>query len=160
MADLKSQDTVVERVGKLVEEALSESALYLVDLVVRGRTGSRVVEVYVDGDAGVGVDELAEMSRRIAFLLDTEDPIKGKYNLNVSSPGTDRALLFPRQYAKHRGKSLEIHVRSDKPESEGVTETGELIDLGEEAVELRTKSGEHRTISFDRVERARIVLPW
>jgi ribosome maturation factor RimP len=160
MADLKSQDGLTERVKQLVEEALSESALYLVDLVVRGRSGSRVVEVYLDGDDGVGVDELAQMSRSIAFLLDTENPISGKYNLNVSSPGTDRALLFPRQYAKHRGKRLEIRLRSDNPEAEGVTETGELVASGDETVELRTNSGEHRTISFDRVERARIVLPW
>ena len=42
--------------------------------------------------------------------LDTEDVVSGTYNLNVSSPGADRPLTLPRQYAKHVGRRLGVEI--------------------------------------------------
>ena len=154
----KGMDAPEEQV-RLAEEAIAATDLFLVDVEVRGRDGSRVVEVYLDGDAGVGIDELAEISRQLAFLLDTENIIPGKYSLNVSSPGSERALKYPRQYRRHEGRKVEIETRSGSAE-EVVTETGELVSSSDVDVELRLPGGEHRRIPFTEVERARIVMPW
>ena len=81
---------VGSRVRALAEEVSADREAFVVDVQVRGQKGSRIVEVFVDADDGVGSDDLARLSRDLAFLLETEDVIKGKYYLNVSSPGAER----------------------------------------------------------------------
>ncbi|MCH8031035.1 MAG: ribosome maturation factor RimP [Bacteroidetes bacterium] len=146
------------RVHALAEEAVAGADLFVVDVEVRGRTGSRVVEVYVDSDAGAGLDEIAETSRRLSFLLDTEDVIKGKYNLHVSSPGASRALALPRQYPHHIGRDLRVTYASD---SEETTIVGTLSAVGDDAITLTVKGEDNPTeLPFSAIREALVELPW
>ena len=72
---------------------------------MKGHPGSRLVEVFVDGG---GIDEIAGLTRRINFLLDLEDPVAGRYRLDVSTPGADRPLVDVRQYPQHVGRTLRV----------------------------------------------------
>ncbi|MDX1545411.1 MAG: ribosome maturation factor RimP, partial [Rhodothermales bacterium] len=62
-----------DRVQALVEDILSGTAHFVVEVEVRGKPGSQSVSVYLDSDDALGVDELARISRELGFLLDTED---------------------------------------------------------------------------------------
>lgn len=144
------------RVRALVEEVIQRDDWFVVDVQVRGRKGSRVVEVYLDGDTGVSVDEMATVSRELAFLLDAEDVIKGKYHLNVSSPGDDRALLLPRQYNRHVGKPLQVLVNREEG---GIWLEGENLGVTDDVLTLQTKNGD-QLLPLGGVLKARIKLPW
>lgn len=143
----------------LVEEVIAESPVYLVELAVRGQKGSRVAEVFVDSDDGISVDELARISREVAFLLDTEEVIEGAYRLNVSSPGLDRPLALPRQFKKNIGRSLEVRVQPGEGEK-AKTLKGELASVDESSIGLRLPHGELRCIAYADVARAKVLLPW
>lgn len=149
--------TLVTRVRAVVEEALEGSDLYLVDLVVRGQKGSRVVEVYLDSDAPLTVDTLGRMNREIGFLLDVEDVIDGKYNLNVSSPGVDRPLKMPRQYRKNIGRTLVLRYRPTPDEEKTIK--GVLEEMEAEGICLR-EGKRHFRIPFADILDARVALPW
>jgi len=140
----------------LVAEIVQRDDWFVVDIQVRGRKGSRVVEVYLDGDDGVNVDDMASLSRELAFLLDTEDLIKGKYHLNVSSPGDDRALLLERQYRRHVGKKLLVLVNR---EDDGIWSEGQNLGVKDGVLTLQTKKGAEE-ISISDISKARIKLPW
>ena len=45
-----------------------------------------------DGAPGITVDDCARVSHAVSEVLETQDPIKGQYTLEVSSPGFDRIL--------------------------------------------------------------------
>src|SRR3990167_11324165 len=62
--------------------------------------------VYVDSERGVTLDECAEVSRQISAVLDVEDPIVERYQLQVSSPGMDRRFFKPEQYQRYLGKMI------------------------------------------------------
>lgn len=144
------------RIVELAEAAIDRPELFLVDVVMRGQKGSRVIEVYVDGDEAVGISELTDISRRLAFVLETEDIIRGKYHLNVSSPGTDRALKMPRQFKKHMGRKLEIRYGSEVEK----VDAGELESISDYDLTLRLKTGDAKSISIDEIKRANVILPW
>lgn len=149
--------TLEERVASIVEEILTDPKLFLVGVTVRGVKGSRVVEVYVDGDEAVGLDVLAGLSREISFMLDTEDFIAGRYRLQVSSPGLDRPLEQKRQYVKHVGRTLRIKFE----DADGISSLeGELSKTDAEFIVLTLADGSTREIAFDKVSEAKIVLPW
>ncbi len=150
------------RVRTLAEEVLEGTGLFVVDVAVRGAEGRRVVEVFVDGPAGAGIEELAETSRRLSFALDTEDAIPGSYRLDVSSPGADRPLKDPRQYPRLVGKTLRISYMADADDpGEEVTLTGILKAADDQGltVEVNGRPDEVR-VDHAAIRDARVVLPW
>jgi ribosome maturation factor RimP len=50
------------------------------------------------------------VSQQLTGLLDVNNPIKGKYNLEVSSPGLDRPLFTDEQLKKHIGQIVMIKL--------------------------------------------------
>ncbi len=150
-------NTLEQRIAAIVHGVLTDDSHFLVSLSVRGVRGSRVVEVFIDGDQGVGVDKLAKYSREISFMLDTEDFIDGRYKLEVSSPGLDRPLTDPRQYGKHMNRKLKVRRQT----SEGNTvQTGDLTGIGEGFIELTLPSKEILKIAFSEILESKVQLPW
>ncbi len=156
-ASSRTGETTQSRVRSAMQELLQSSDHFIVDVAVRGRSGSIVVEVYLDGDDGIGIRDLASYSRELGFVLEAEDVIRGKYHLNVSSPGEERSLVLPRQFPRHKGRMLEVVVgEGDAAETiegkhAGMDDDGQLI--------LETAK-ETRKIDLSSISRARIKLPW
>ena len=69
------------------------------------------LRLYIEGEAGVSVDDCAKVSRHVSSVMDVEDPINGEYTLEVSSPGIDRLLFKPEQYALYVGEPIEVKLR-------------------------------------------------
>jgi len=44
-------------------------------------------------------------------VLDVEDPIAGRYTLEISSPGLDRPLFEPRDFVRFAGSEVRIQLR-------------------------------------------------
>ena len=149
--------TLEERVTSVAADVLTDPKLFLVGVVVRGVKGSRVVEVYIDGDEPVSLDELSRLSREIGFLLDTEDFIKGRYQLQVSSPGLDRPLEQKRQYPKHIGRTLRVKIE----DANGIsTIEGHLDKAEDEHIVLTLADGSRHEVLFGQIVEAKVKLPW
>lgn len=69
------------------------------------------LRLFIERDEGVSVDDCAKVSRHVSSVLDVEDPINGEYTLEVSSPGIDRLLFKPEQYALYVGEPIEVRLR-------------------------------------------------
>ena len=138
-----------DRVRALAEEAAQDTDLFVVGVEVRGYQGSRVVSVYADSEGGAGADDLARLSRSLSFVLDTEDLVKGRYRLDVSTPGADRPLADRRQYSHHVGRTLAVTT------AEGGAVEGVLESVSDDAIDVGGT-----VVSFDAIREARVVLPW
>ena len=149
-------DSLTETLRRYAEAAAEGTALYVVDVNVRGRQGSRVLEVFADADEGASPDELAALSRALGARLEAEDLVKGRYHLNVSSPGAERALALPRQYPKHVGRPLRVVVGEGE---QAQTVDGTLTAADADALTLDV-DGQAVRIPFADVADARVRLPW
>ena len=56
--------------------------------------------------ASVTVDDCARVSHVVSELLESEDPIKGHYTLEVSSPGFDRILRKRAHFERFVGERI------------------------------------------------------
>ena len=73
--------------------------------------GNGLVRVYIDSAGGaVTVDDCEAVSRQVSALLDVNDPIPGRFTLEVSSPGLDRPLFTPEQFARITGQVAKVEV--------------------------------------------------
>ena len=75
--------------------------------------GSRrgLLRLYIDSEAGVTVDDCAAVSRQVGRVLDVEDPIRGEYVLEVSSPGVERRLYTMEQFSRYIGSMVRVQLR-------------------------------------------------
>ncbi len=73
--------------------------------------GNGLVRVYIDAASrAVTVEDCEAVSRQVSATLDVNDPIPGRYTLEVSSPGLDRPLYTPGQFARIAGQSAKVEV--------------------------------------------------
>ena len=119
-----------EKIIELLIPILAETNLFLVDLSVKGSKMQPKVLVLIDADAGILVDDCAEVSRKLGDLIEEQELISSKYILEVSSPGVDFPLIFLRQYHRHVGRTLEIKLK------DGEKLIGKLIKVENDVIEI------------------------
>ncbi len=72
------------------------------------------IKVYLDGDDGISIQQCAIFNRAINKKLALLDYfVEQNYSLEVSSPGAENPLLFPRQYKKHLLRNLKIELQEN-----------------------------------------------
>ena len=114
----------IETIKKLVLPVLENAQIFLVDMELRGSPNSQVLSIYVDTEEGVTLPQIAKITREIEGLLDLEDPISGKYRLDISSPGIDRPLTEIWQYKKNIGRHIKVQIKVDDTISEKTGQPG------------------------------------
>lgn len=124
-----------ERLVRLLEPVVKDHRAELVDLEFMGPKNNQTLRLLVHKDSGVGVDLCEAISREVADLLDVEDPIPGRYRLEVTSPGLDRPLVSDRDFARVGSKKVKILLSS------GHTFYGELAAWDGETITLNGDDG-------------------
>jgi ribosome maturation factor RimP len=141
----------------LVRPVVEAGGLELVEVEFHRQEGRRVLRVTVDREGGVDLDTIAQASERISRRLDIEGFRPGPYQLEVSSPGVERPLREPRDFARRVGEK--VKVRMSEPVGGSRTVTGVIADADERRVRLATEAGE-QAVEFDRIASARTVFEW
>lgn len=145
---------VLDQVKELAKSVLARTDFFLVDVEVKGGNET-IIWVYIDAeDRGVNMDECAEISNELGFVLDAHELIGGKYRLNVSSPGLSRPLTDRRQYPKNKGRRARIKYKSD---GEYRKLEGVLREIDTSEIIIEQKDGEIRTIGFDQLVETKII---
>jgi ribosome maturation factor RimP len=147
--------SVADRLWDLIEPYVAAEGVELDDIEVLG--GGQIVRVTLDSPETVGVDHIAELSRGIGRLLDAEDPIKGSYTLEVSSPGLERKLTRPRHYEKSIGREVKIKTFADIDGTKN--HNGTLVSADENSLVLDV-DGTEQKITYADISSARTVFVW
>ena len=112
------------------------------------------VRLFIDKEGGVTVDDCADVSRQVSAILDVEDPIADKYNLEVSSPGLDRPLFTLPQFERYIGQDIAVHLRI--PVMERRKWQGKLERIENDMVILIV-DGQEQVLVFGNIQKANVV---
>lgn len=74
------------------------------------RANNALLRVYIDHSAGITLDDCQRVSHQISGVLDVEDPIAGKYTLEISSPGLDRPLFEAAHFQRFTGAQVRLQL--------------------------------------------------
>ena len=146
-------ESTVERVRAVVEPVVAAADLELYDVELAGG----VLRVLVDRSGGVDLAVLGDVTRAVSEALDADDPLPGRYTLEVSSPGLERKLRTPAHFAAALGKKVRVRTVAGT-EGERRLE-GELTAADDDGIVVAAPAGERR-LAFGEVERARTVFEW
>ncbi len=148
------QDASVElRIWQLAEPIADELGLDILKVSV-GSGHSQLVRVIVDRAGGVDADTLERMSRGLSLQMDAEDPIQGRYRLEITSPGLDWPLTTRADFERHRDEWLAVHMR------DGRTFQGWNRGATDDGFELEDAQGRRLDIRSDDVLKVHRAINW
>lgn len=146
---------IEEQVEKAIEKVLSDEGIEIVDVeYVPAPSGARLV-VYIDREGGVDIDTCARVSELISPILDVYDFIKGRYYLEVSSPGIERRIRKRRDFERFKGEKVKLETT--EPVDGRKRFTGIIDEVGEKSFTLKAEDGNHE-ISFELIKKANLVV--
>jgi ribosome maturation factor RimP len=151
---------------ELIEPLVIAAGLEVWDV----EAGPGLVRILVDGPDGVDLDSLGALTTTVSRALDAAPDVApaGRYHLEVSSPGVERALRTPEHFARFVGSTLAVKTAADAPgprrvrgvlahvDGTGITvvpEGGTVAPEGEPAEQARH-------IAYSDIQKAHPVLEW
>ena len=141
-------------VKALIEPVVTGLGYELVGVEYLAQGRHSLLRVYVDSDAGITVDDCADVSRQLGAMLDVEDPLPGAYSLEVSSPGVDRPLFEAADFERFSGQQARIRLlapldgqRKFKGVLKGVQNNNVLL----------MEDGREVSVPLDRIAKANLV---
>lgn len=100
---------IEEEIAKIVTSEGYE--LVHIDFKPQGRDA--LLRLDIDKEGGVTLDDCQIISQQVSTMLDVEDMISSRYELQVSSPGLDRKFYKQSDYEKFLGRL--IRVKTSRP---------------------------------------------
>ncbi|VVC76751.1 Ribosome maturation factor RimP [Aquicella siphonis] len=160
----KTRFCIGKRVMRKIDPVLHERLATLIgsmgyelvgcELLPQGR--QMVFRIYIDGKNGVTLDDCSQVSYQVSAMLDVEDPIQGRYSLEISSPGIDRPLFELEHFRKFVGKLVKIRLHSpvnQRKQYKGVLQRVE----GEDIYLLVQETGQEVVLPFSAIDKANLI---
>ncbi len=136
-----------------IEMTVKGCGVELYDIVTTKENENNIFKVFITAKDGVNLDKCAEVSRLISPILDIEEPMGGKYNLEVSSPGIERRLKKVQHYIASIGDNVKI-----KDYDKNILK-GKLLAADNNEIKIETEHGEE-IITYDEISSASTYYEW
>lgn len=157
--DLVATSEQERRLRDLIEPEAMRLGFELVRVRVGG--GKRLVlQIMAERAGGVrtDVEDCATLSRAVSAVLDEKDPISDAFTLEVSTPGIDRPLTRPGDFARWEGHEARVELKI--PAADGRRRfRGEILaEEGEEIVLALVDTEEEVSFGWHEIGKASLVL--
>lgn len=140
--------------NELLEPVVSGLGYELVGIEYLPQGRRSLLRIYIDQEKGIAVEDCEAVSRQVSAVMDVEDPIKGEYTLEVSSPGLDRPLFIEAHYKRFIGEKAKIRLHS--PINGQRKFMGVLVDAVDGKI-LLSVEGNTIELPLDEIEKANLV---
>lgn len=125
--------------------------------------GERTLQIMAEDPASgqLVVEQCMALSRRISDAIDAvedsgEELVEGTYQLEVSSPGIDRPLTRPKDFANWAGHDVNISL--NEPASDHRKLRGELLGVENDKVQVEDRKHGRFAVPFEQIKSAKLVL--
>ncbi len=145
------------RIADAITPTIEHMGYELVRVQVQGKERP-TVQIMADRADGTlfTVSDCEAISHAAGAVLDVDDPIKGEWQLEVSSPGIDRPLTRAKDWNRYAGHvaTLELNIPQDgRKRFRGIA-----LGADADAVRLRLEDGTEARFPRGNMRRAKLVL--
>jgi ribosome maturation factor RimP len=143
-----------DELAKLLEPTVEGLGYELSDLEAKIGSQNGLLRLFIDKEDGINLEDCEKVSSAVSALLDVEDPLPGQYNLEVSSPGSDRTLTKLAHFERFTGETVKVQMRF--PIEGRRRFRGKLLSADEENIVVEV-DGESHTLGMARIDIARLA---
>ena len=147
--------TAASHLEPVFEPVIEKAGFKLVRLRIMGGTNKTLQVMAERPDGSMDVEGCTTLSRVLLDFIETEDPIEGDYELEVSSPGIDRPLTRLMDFSRWAGHEAKIELTL--PIDGRKRFRGTLLGLEGSDVMIRADNSEIK-FPFRAVANAKLVL--
>lgn len=150
------------QLASLLRPVVTAAGLDLENVRITAVGRRRLLKVVVDGDGGVTLDAITEVSRALSAELDANGAMgEAPYTLEVSSPGAERPLTEPRHWRRAAGRRVLVPLAGrsragDTPKGPAAVE-GRVLTASETGVVLEV-AGQRREFGYAELGQGKILL--
>ena len=134
---------------------IEDAGFRLWDLKVTKAGKRSIVSITLDKYQGATIDDIAEMSKILAPILDENQSLDDAYHLEVATPGLERTLLRPDHYRWSLGMNITVSYRND---GSIVREHGKLVSVSDDEIVIETNSDNQIKILCDSITKAHTLF--
>jgi ribosome maturation factor RimP len=145
-------DQLRDQLREKLEPIVVDHGVLLVDIELAGSRTQPILRLFVHKEPGISLDLCQSISREVADYLDVDDPIPGRYRLEVTSPGLDRPLTTDGDFARAMGRMLKIVMASGK------NHRGRLVDWNENLLRIDGPKGTSEEVVRTEIAKATIEV--
>ena len=146
---------IEERIMRLLEPTIAALGYELLGVEYMAQGKHSRLRLYIDSPDGIGLSDCEAVSHQASGILDVEDPIKGQYSLEVSSPGLDRPLFLPQHYARCIGEKVKLRTRVLVNGRRNFQ--GEIQSVDGDHIYIGIESGDQLKLAISEIERANLI---
>lgn len=147
-----------QKIADMAAPVAESLGLRLVCVRITGEGGAQNVQVIAENPATrrLPLEDCTKLSRELSALMDVEDPVKSAYRLEISSPGIDRLLISPEDFADFAG--FEAKIELEFPQDGQKRFRGILCGIEGDLIKLDMPDKGPVTLPYGSVSKARLVL--
>ena len=140
----------------MIEASVEDLGYNIVRVQIMGKD-QVVLQIMAEHANGQGMtaDNCATISRAVSALLEVDDPIKGAYTLEVSSPGLDRPLVRLGDFERFQG--LEAKIEINQPQDGRRRFRGRLLGVEGDTVRILV-DGVEVDLSHPDIHKAKLLM--
>ena len=149
--------TDTDAIARMIEPAVKELGFDLVRVAMIGGASDPTLQIMAErpDTRQLTIDDCSDLSRKVSDLLDEADPIEESYRLEVSSPGIDRPLTRPADFADWAGH--EARIKFAEPVDGAKQVSGIIEGISGDTITVATPKGERR-VDFANIASAKLLL--
>lgn len=145
-----AKKSVTDLVKDLINDFVEEQGMELVDVEFVKEGQHRYLRIFIDKeDESISLDDCKVVNDFLNDKIDSLDPIKENYFLEISSPGVERPLKKPADYVKHTGQVVQAKLFS--PIDGRKIIDGVLLGLEDNIVKIELGEDEVIAIPKDKI---------
>lgn len=150
--------TDIAKLTALIAPEVEALGYAVVRIAMFGGTSDPTLQVMAEraDTRQLDIADCEKISRRLSDLLDEVDPIEHEYRLEVSSPGIDRPLTRPQDYADWAG--YVARVRLKEPQDGRKMFEGKLGGLEGDAVRIDVPRLGEVLLPLAAIDHAKLLL--
>jgi ribosome maturation factor RimP len=156
-AERPIHDGLEGRIADSIAPGIEALGYELVRVQVSGKE-KPVVQIMADRTDGapITVEDCETISHQVSAVLDVEDPIRGEWMLEVSSPGIDRPLTRIKDWLRFTGHIATVELMV--PQDGRRRFRGIILNATPENALLRLDEGGEVELPHGNIRRAKLVL--
>ena len=103
-------DKLTKQIEALIMPYIGELSVDLVELNVKHRGKTVVIDIVADRPGGITIGECTFITKKVDREIEKKQLVSEDYVVEVSSPGLDRALKISKDFSRVLGRKVRFHL--------------------------------------------------
>ncbi len=133
----------------VIKNIVEDNGCELYDIDIAQEGDHKYYRVYITKPGGVNLNDCAKINNLLSPIFDIENPVEGKYFLEVSSPGLERKLTKAEHFEKSIGENVKATL------NDGTKIKGQLKSFADNVAEIGKEK-----VNFNDIKKAKTYIEW